>query len=81
MPTILSSAQADSVTLTLNRPERANAFNFEMTNELQRALAEAETNPQVRCVVITGAGKVFSAGQDIDQMKKGGSISYRKHLN
>ena len=81
MPTLLSSAQAGSVILTLNRPARANAFNFEMTNELQRALAEAETNPQVRCVVITGAGKVFCAGQDIGEMKKGGSISYREHLN
>ncbi len=81
MTTLLSSTQAGTAMLTLNRPECANAFNFEMTNELQRALAEAERDSQVKCVVITGAGKVFSAGQDIGEMKKGKSISYREHLN
>lgn len=81
MTTLLSSFTAGSLTLTLNRPERANAFNFELTQALQQALAEAENNPQVRCVVITGAGKVFSAGQDLTEMKQGGNISYREHLD
>lgn len=81
MTTLLSSTQAGAATLTLNRPERANAFNFEMTNELQRALVEAEHDSQVKCVVITGAGAVFSAGQDIGEMKKSESVSYREHLN
>lgn len=81
MTTLLSSTQAGSVILTLNRPERANAFNFEMTTALRRALAEAENDSKVRCVVITGGGNVFSAGQDIGEMKTGGDeISYRKHL-
>ena len=77
----LSTPQAGSVILTLNRPERANAFNFEMVNELRAALADAEKNPQVRCVVLTGAGDVFSAGQDISEMKQGDLISYREHLD
>jgi 2-(1,2-epoxy-1,2-dihydrophenyl)acetyl-CoA isomerase len=81
MTTILSSLQAGSVILTLNRPERANAFNFEMVNELREALAAAEENPLVRCVVLTGAGGVFSAGQDISEMKQGDLISYREHLD
>ena len=82
MTTLLSSLQAGSLTLSLNRPERANAFNFEMTQALQNALEDAEQNSQVRCVVITGSGKVFSAGQDISEMKQGGGeISYREHLN
>ncbi len=81
MTTLLSTPQTGSVILTLNRPERANAFNFEMTNELQHALANAEKDPQVRCVIITGSDNVFSAGQDIGEMKRGGSISYREHLN
>ncbi|MBK9209040.1 MAG: enoyl-CoA hydratase/isomerase family protein [Anaerolineales bacterium] len=80
MTTLLSSTQSGSLILTLNRPERANSFNIEMVTELQRALADAETNPLVRCVVLTGSGKVFSAGQDISEMKKGGDISYREHL-
>jgi 2-(1,2-epoxy-1,2-dihydrophenyl)acetyl-CoA isomerase len=81
MTTLLSVIESGVLTLTLNRPERANAFNFEMTSAVLNALAEAERDPQVRCVVITGAGKVFSAGQDITEMKKGGDISYREHLD
>jgi 2-(1,2-epoxy-1,2-dihydrophenyl)acetyl-CoA isomerase len=81
MTTLLSSLESGSVILTLNRPERANAFNFEMTAELQRALVEAERDSQVRCAIITGAGKVFSAGQDVSEMKQGEKISYREHLN
>jgi len=80
MSSILVTPQTGSVILTLNRPERANSFNFEMVNELRSALADAEQNPQVRCVVLTGAGDVFSAGQDISEMKQGELISYREHL-
>jgi len=81
MSTLLSSTENGSVILTLNRPERANAFNFEMTQALQQALADAENDPQVGCVVITGAGKTFSAGQDLTEMKQGEEISYSEHLN
>jgi 2-(1,2-epoxy-1,2-dihydrophenyl)acetyl-CoA isomerase len=81
MTTLLTSTQAGTATLTLNRPERANAINFEMVSELQHVLADAEKDPQVRCIVITGAEKVFSAGQDITEMKRGTEISYREHLN
>ncbi|MCA2000839.1 MAG: enoyl-CoA hydratase/isomerase family protein [Chloroflexi bacterium] len=81
MPAILVTPESGSVILTLNRPDRANAFNFEMVNELRAALAEAERNPQTRCVVLTGAGNVFSAGQDISEMKRSDAISYREHLN
>jgi 2-(1,2-epoxy-1,2-dihydrophenyl)acetyl-CoA isomerase len=80
MTTLLSSLNSNVLTLTLNRPSRANSFNFEMTNELRGALENAEKDSQVRCVVVTGAGKVFSAGQDITEMKQGESISYREHL-
>lgn len=81
MTTLLTKTQAGSVILTLNRPERANAFNFEMIQALQKALADAENDPQVTCVVITGAGKTFSAGQDLNEMKQGENISYREHLD
>ncbi len=81
MKTILSDLQAGSLFLTLNRPERANSFNFEMVSELQRALAAAEKDSQVNCIVLTGSGKVFSAGQDITEMKQGDQVSYREHLN
>jgi 2-(1,2-epoxy-1,2-dihydrophenyl)acetyl-CoA isomerase len=82
MTTLLSSLEIGTLTLTFNRPKRANAFNYEMTTALQNALAEAENDPQIKCVVITGAGNVFSAGQDIGEMKSGGGeISYREHLD
>lgn len=81
MTTLLSTLKSGTLTLSLNRPERANAFNFEMTTALQGALVEAEKDSQVKCVVITGSGRVFSAGQDITEMKQGGGdISYREHL-
>ena len=81
MATLLASLQSGSLFLTLNRPERANSFNFELVSDLQHALNEAEKDPQVRCIVLRGAGKVFSAGQDIAEMKQGDKISYREHLN
>jgi 2-(1,2-epoxy-1,2-dihydrophenyl)acetyl-CoA isomerase len=81
MPTLLSTLKTGTLTLSLNRPERANAFNFEMTQALQNALTAAENDSQVRCIVITGMGKIFSAGQDITEMKQHvGEISYRDHL-
>jgi len=78
--TLLSELKSGAVVLTLNRPARANAFNFEMTNALKDALIQAENDSNVRCIVITGLGRVFSAGQDITEMQQGEQISYREHL-
>ncbi|MCZ2127960.1 MAG: enoyl-CoA hydratase/isomerase family protein [Anaerolineales bacterium] len=81
MTSLQTDLKDSTLYLTLNRPERANAFNFEMTQALQNALTEAERDSQVRCAVITGAGKTFSAGQDIREMKEySGEISYAEHL-
>jgi enoyl-CoA hydratase/carnithine racemase len=55
--------------LTLNRPERKNAFDETMWRETRDALADAQANDAVRCVVVTGAGEAFSAGQDLGQMQ------------
>jgi len=52
-------------TITLNRPEAANGLNMTMGKELMRASIECSENPTVRCVVLTGAGKMFSAGGDL----------------
>jgi 2-(1,2-epoxy-1,2-dihydrophenyl)acetyl-CoA isomerase len=79
--TLLTELKAGTAILTLNRPSRANSFNFEMTNELKNTLTNAEKDPQVRSIVISGAGKVFSAGQDVTEMKQGDQVSYREHLN
>jgi enoyl-CoA hydratase/carnithine racemase len=52
--------------VTLNRPDRLNAFNRQMTGDLFDALAGFEADESVRAVVVTGAGRAFSAGADLD---------------
>lgn len=52
-------------TMTLNRPEVFNSFNKSMAIALQDALKAAEKDDKVRCIVITGEGKAFCAGQDL----------------
>ena len=63
--TLLYEKQRSGVLITLNRPNALNAMNHEMMNELDAAFAEAESDPEIRAVVITGAGGAFSAGEDI----------------
>lgn len=77
--TILSSLDGGVLHLTLNRP-KANAFNLEMINALQAALRKAAQDPQVRCILLTGSGKNFSAGQDVRDFNQEENISFRKHL-
>ncbi|TQV84568.1 2-(1,2-epoxy-1,2-dihydrophenyl)acetyl-CoA isomerase PaaG [Aliikangiella coralliicola] len=52
--------------LTLNRPDRLNSFNVQMHEELQTALDEISTDKAVRCLLLTGAGRGFCAGQDLN---------------
>ncbi len=54
--------------LTMNRPERLNAFDIPMAREMGRALTAAEKDPRVRVVVLSGAGGNFSAGGDVKAM-------------
>ena len=55
-------------TLTLNRPEALNAFNDAMYRDMGDALSAAATDDSVSVVIITGAGRAFSAGQDLEEM-------------
>jgi 2-(1,2-epoxy-1,2-dihydrophenyl)acetyl-CoA isomerase len=52
-------------TLTLNRPEAYNAFNLAFGREIFQAVLEADDDSQVRCLLVTGAGKAFCAGGDV----------------
>lgn len=52
-------------TVTLNRPEQLNAWTGQMAEEYSAAMAEAEESPEVRAVIVTGAGKGFCAGADM----------------
>ncbi len=59
------------VKVTLNRPQVLNALSEELVKELRLALDEADHDPQVRAVILTGAGRAFSAGYDIKPRKDG----------
>jgi 2-(1,2-epoxy-1,2-dihydrophenyl)acetyl-CoA isomerase len=65
--TILSATANGVLTLTLNRPDALNSFTVEMKEGLLAALKEAARNKEVRVVVLTGAGRAFSAGQDLKE--------------
>ncbi|EQB4332631.1 2-(1,2-epoxy-1,2-dihydrophenyl)acetyl-CoA isomerase PaaG [Providencia stuartii] len=63
---ILTTRENGVLTITLNRPDRLNSFNDEMHRQLSDALKIAERDDTVRCLVITGAGRGFCAGQDLN---------------
>lgn len=69
---LLATLDAGILTLTLNRPEARNAMSGGMMAALKTQLEEAELNPQVRCLVLTGAGKGFCAGGDVKGMAASG---------
>ncbi|HET7375210.1 MAG TPA: enoyl-CoA hydratase-related protein, partial [Anaerolineae bacterium] len=80
-PTILYSVTDNIASLTFNRPEVRNAFNDRMAAELQAALKNAERDDAVRCLVITGTGQGFCAGQDLAAIRdRGEEVSFRDHL-
>lgn len=72
-------------TITLNRPEKLNAFTGTMREDLLAALRACEDDRDVRVVVITGAGRAFCAGGDVEVMtglqKSGDVASFRKLLD
>lgn len=63
--TILVEKKEHIAILTLNRPEKLNAINLEMKNELRQALNELEADSDVKIVIMTGAGRAFSVGHDM----------------
>ncbi len=65
--TILYSVEENILTITLNRPDRLNAWNRQMFEELYNAFDKADADDEVRVVIITGAGKGFCAGADLSR--------------
>lgn len=68
MSSILFGIENNVAHIALNRPDKYNAFNREMALRLQNHLDACAGDASVRCVYITGAGKAFSAGQDLDEV-------------
>ena len=69
--TVLYEKKGMVVVITLNRPERLNAINLQMNADLKNSMKEAKDEPDVRTIVITGAGKAFCAGADVQEFASG----------
>ena len=75
---ILTSTENGILTITLNRPDRLNAWTGEMQQEVKDAITAAGDDDSVRCIVITGAGRGFCAGADmagLQQISPGGEAA------
>jgi enoyl-CoA hydratase len=68
---VLTERQGHLLIVTLNRPERKNAINGEMLVRMLDAFIEADTNPDIRAIVLTGAGGDFCSGADLIEMAGG----------
>jgi 2-(1,2-epoxy-1,2-dihydrophenyl)acetyl-CoA isomerase len=67
MASVLVSFDSGVLSVTLNRPEKLNAFNPDMHKLLREAVERAVVDAQVRAVLLTGAGRAFCAGQDLSE--------------
>lgn len=77
MSTIQTTIENGVAILALNRPEKYNSFNREMALELQQQLDDCTENDTVRCIVITGSGKGFCAGQDLAEATDTANLDFR----
>lgn len=67
-PDLLATLEAGVLTLTMNRPAARNAMTLAMMDAMAAQLAAAELAPEVKCIVLTGAGQAFSGGGDVKGM-------------
>ena len=83
--TLLVERRSQVAYVTLNRPDALNALNTTLRQDLQLFFTDVEYDPDVRVVVITGAGRAFCAGADIKEWKEPGSVvedrEERRRLN
>ena len=70
-PVLLVEREAAVATVTLNRPNQMNALNAELRIALGDTLAELEADPEIRAVILTGAGRAFCAGMDLKEIGGG----------
>ena len=69
---LLVETKGKVAVITLNRPDRLNAISKAMLNELSAKIVEANKDPDIRCIVLTGSGKGFCAGLDLIDVSDGG---------
>ena len=70
-PTVLAEQHGYVLKLVLNRPERLNAINHEMQAAFETLFQQADADPSVRCIVITGQGRAFCSGADVGALQDG----------
>ena len=80
MTDLLETIEDGIVTLTLNRPERLNAFSPDMLAGLHEALPRLGADPAVGAIVLTGAGRAFCAGGDVKTMGKRAERSFEQRV-
>jgi len=79
--TIIFEPVDDVAVITLNRPDALNALNVKLLDELAQAVADADANNKIRCIVLTGSDKAFAAGADIKEMANKSFVDmYRSNL-
>lgn len=71
MSELLYELSDNVATITLNRPEAMNALTRSLYQELEQAFRNAHRDPEVRCVILTGAGRAFCSGDDVKQIMLG----------
>ena len=74
MSEVLVEREGAIATLTLNRPDRLNAISGPMLEKLPKDLLALDADPKVRCIILTGAGRGFCAGLDLQDAAAGGGI-------
>lgn len=68
--TVKAESKNGVLWISLNRPDKLNAFNEQMGNDLLEALKEGERSPEARCIVVTGEGDAFSVGEDLSTSRR-----------
>lgn len=68
-PTVLSRSTGPIAWIMLSRPERLNAMNRQLVDELSQALTEAEANPSIRAIILHGEGRAFCSGDDLKDLE------------
>lgn len=79
---ILVDVNTGVVEITLNNPDKFNALNTATAKEIISVVKMVKRDPEMRAILLTGAGKGFCAGQDLTEIEnRGDDFSFRKHLN
>jgi 2-(1,2-epoxy-1,2-dihydrophenyl)acetyl-CoA isomerase len=76
---VITALNAGVLSITFDHP-KANALTLEMIAAISAAFKQAERDPQIRCVLLSGRGANFSAGQDVMEIQQAVDTSFRSHL-